>query len=561
MRLVVDLTKCQGYAQCAFLAPEVFTMHGDEALEYDPDPDDGQRTRILRAAASCPVQAIQLDQSGVPGQLPEGAGEPAAGNGGSDWFKRTGRIVIVGASLAGLRAAEQLREEGFAGSLTLIGDELHEPYDRVPLSKQVQSGRIAPDRTALPRRRGIDATWRLGVAATGLDVAGKEVQLADGARVGFDKLLIATGLRARPWPYPAQAALDGVVTLRSRQDAALLRGLLEAGPARVLVIGAGFIGSEIASACRELGLQVSVVEAGPAPLRSALGEVVGAVAGQIQCENGVDLRCGVRVVALEGDGAGQLRRARLSDGTVLEADVAVVALGGISNVEWLAGSSLTCGPWGVACDAGGRALDTDGQVIEGIFVAGDVSCAPQPLFGNRFLALEHWGDAVSQAGIAAHNMLGSGDSLRPHVAVPKFWSMQFGHEIKSVGVPSLADEVVIAQGSVERRRFLAVYGRRGRIVAAVGFNQNKWLDFYEQLIAQGAAFPPSFRQVDEPEQPRPVPAGFRATIPVPPIKEPVPWPTPPSGNRSSTLPTGPTPTRSTQSSAVPRSAASRTAPT
>ncbi|MFD1214098.1 4Fe-4S domain-containing protein, partial [Arthrobacter sp. GCM10027362] len=137
MRLVVDLTKCQGYGQCAFLAPDVFTMQGDEALVYDPGPDDGQRRRILRAAASCPVQAIQLD----------GAAAPVSAHDDGDGFRRTGRIVIVGASLAGLRAAERLREEGFAGALTLVGDELHEPYDRVPLSKQVQSGRVRPDRT------------------------------------------------------------------------------------------------------------------------------------------------------------------------------------------------------------------------------------------------------------------------------------------------------------------------------------------------------------------------------------------------------------------------------
>ncbi|MFD1214185.1 oxidoreductase C-terminal domain-containing protein, partial [Arthrobacter sp. GCM10027362] len=240
-----------------------------------------------------------------------------------------------------------------------------------------------------------------------------------------------------------------------------------------------------------------------------------------------------------------------ADGTALEAEVAVVALGGVPNVEWLAGSPLAAGPWGVACDTGCRALDADGQVVEDIFVAGDVSCAPQPLFGNRFLVLEHWGDAVSQAGVAAHNMAGGPAGLQPHLAVPKFWSVQFGHQIKSVGVPSLADEVVVAQGSVEQRRFLAVYGCRGRIVAAVAFNQNKWLDFYEPLIEQGAAFPPSFRQIDGPAQPKPVPAGFRAAA-VPPIKEPPPWPSPPSGSRSWTIPTGPIPTRSTPSSAAPR---------
>lgn len=512
MRLVVDLTKCQGYAQCAFLAPEVFTIQGDEALTYDPDPDEAQRTRIRRAAAACPVQAIRLDQLEEPHRprppvKAPGTAAAAGGNGGT--FLRSGRIVIVGTSLTGLRAAERLREEGFTGSLTLIGEETHEPYDRPPLSKQVLAGSVRSDDTSLPRRRGIDADWRLGVAATGLDLAARQVHLADGGRIGFDKLLIATGVRARSWPNAAEAALAGVLTLRTREDAATLRQLLAARPRRVLVIGAGFIGCEVASVCRELGLPVTVAEAGPAPLGAALGSVIGAIAGELQIENSVDLRCGVRVLSLEGDAGGQLRRARLSDGTTLDVDIAVAALGTVRNGDWLAGSGLASGVWGVACDAGCRAFDVNGLVTDDVFVAGDVSRAPQPMFGYQFLAVEHWGNAISQAEVAAHNMV-SGETERwPHLAVPKFWSVQFGTEIKSVGVPSVADEVAIVQGSVGSRRFLAVYGYKGRIVAAVAFNQNKWLDFYEPLIDQAASFPPSFHHIDEPDDAQPVPAGFQ----------------------------------------------------
>src|SRR3954452_3672847 len=205
MKLVVDLTRCQGYAQRAFLAPDAFTMHGDgEALLYDPEPNDELRERVLRAAAACPVQAIVLDRGPVEdvGQRPAAA---AARRGDMDEeFLRSGRIVIVGESLAGTRAAGALRYQGFTGSLTVIGDESAEPYDRPPLSKQVLDGWVPAEHTGLPRRGAIEADWRLGVAATGLDLADKQVRLADGSSVGFDRLLITTGGRARPWPRPAR---------------------------------------------------------------------------------------------------------------------------------------------------------------------------------------------------------------------------------------------------------------------------------------------------------------------------------------------------------------------
>ncbi|MFE3703329.1 FAD-dependent oxidoreductase, partial [Nocardia tengchongensis] len=166
-------------------------------------------------------------------------------------FRAEGRIVIVGASLAGLRAAEALRDKGFCGPLTLIGDETHEPYDRPPLSKQVLKGWVRADHTKLPRMRDIDAQWRLGVAATGLDRVNKQVLLATGDAVPYDRLLIATGVRARPWFNPAEAALQGVFTVRTCDDAARLQAALRAGPKRVLVVGSGFVGSEMASVCCE----------------------------------------------------------------------------------------------------------------------------------------------------------------------------------------------------------------------------------------------------------------------------------------------------------------------
>ncbi len=261
----------------------------------------------------------------------------------------TDKIVIVGASLSGLSAAEAMRAQGYTGRLTIIGDEPYLPYDRPPLSKAVAMGRVSASQTTLPRRftRGDDVEWRLGIAASGLDLDKRQVQLADGQTVPFDRVLLATGTRARGWSNPGQAKLDGVITLRGRDDAEQFSLRLAARPRRVLVIGGGFTGSEIASSCREIDIPVTVVARGAVPLVGALGSVIAQRAADLQRAHGVDLRCGVSVNALEGDSEGRFRAASLSDGSHVEADVAVVALGAIRNTEWLKGSGLAAGPIGV----------------------------------------------------------------------------------------------------------------------------------------------------------------------------------------------------------------------
>jgi NADPH-dependent 2,4-dienoyl-CoA reductase/sulfur reductase-like enzyme len=219
----------------------------------------------------------------------------------------------------------------------------------------------------------------------------------------------------------------------------------------------------------------------------------------------VDLRCGVTVTALDGRG-GRLTGAKFSDGSCIDADVAVVALGAIRNSEWLAQSGLAAGPRGVACDAGCRAFNMYGIVTDDVFVAGDVARFPHPLFEYQMLSLEHWGNAVTQAEVAAHNMVSPGPLRRPHLAVPAFWSSQFGVNIKSVGVPTFSDQVVIAQGSLEKRRFVAVYGYRGRVTAAVSVNRAKYLEHYERLIETAAPFPPEPATVDPPACGTPMPS-------------------------------------------------------
>ncbi|OBG69679.1 NAD(P)/FAD-dependent oxidoreductase [Mycobacterium sp. E3339] len=425
-----------------------------------------------------------------------------------DTFRAQGRIVIVGASLAGLRAAEALREKGFQGPLTIIGDEPHEPYDRPPLSKQVLKGWVPADHTKLPRLRPVNAQWRLGIAAVGLDRPNRQVLLANGEKVDYDRLLIATGTRARPWFNPEEAALAGLFSVRTCDDAAKLAAALKARPRRVLIVGSGFVGSEIASVCRDLDLPVTVAERGKAPLTGALGGVIGDIAAQMQIEAGVDLRTGVAVDRLEGDAGGKVRAAHLSDGTVLEVDVVVASLGSIRNVEWLEGARLASGFWGVACDAGCRAFDINGVVTDNIFVAGDVARAPHVLYEYQFMSQEHWDNAVFGAEVAANNMISVETGRRPHLPLPSFWSGQFGVNIKSVGVCSFGDEIVFTQGSVEQRRFAAAYGHRGRIVGAVTFNHGKWLPYYASLIERSAPFPPPPPGYDRPLLFEPMPARF-----------------------------------------------------
>ncbi|MFF3566261.1 NAD(P)/FAD-dependent oxidoreductase [Nocardia jiangxiensis] len=409
----------------------------------------------------------------------------------------TEHVVIAGASLAGLHAAEALRENGFGGRITLIGAEPHPPYDRPALSKRVLSGRLSADDTGLPGSRDLHAQWRLGVAVQSLDRRTRTVGLADGASLEYDKLLIATGARARSWPDAAEAALDGVFGVRTRDDARELAARLAARPRRVLVIGSGFVGSETASVCRELGLEVTVVERSPAPLTGALGVPAGIAAAELHRRHGVDLRTGTSVLALEGDGAGRLCRARLFDGTALDVDVTVVALGAVRNVEWLDGSGLAVTGRGVHCDPYCRAVDIDGHPDDDVLVAGDVACWPHPLFDDAPLAVEHWDNAVRQARVAAATMLHG--PVRAHTALPTFWSNQFGVNIKVVGVPSRADQVAVVQGSVADGAFVAAYGRSGRIVGALAVDTPRALDAYAAMIAARASFPPRLNAADGPD--------------------------------------------------------------
>ncbi|MGJ7484454.1 NAD(P)/FAD-dependent oxidoreductase [Variovorax sp. LT2P21] len=407
----------------------------------------------------------------------------------------TGRCVIVGASLAGLRAAEGLRDAGHDGEIVLVGAERYRPYDRPPLSKAVLAGKISADHIDLPERRSIDAEWRLGVAATRLDRAARSLRLSDGAELNYDRLLIATGTRANPWPNKDEARLAGVFTLRDRDDVASLKGRLEATDGRIVIVGGGFIGCEIATICRHLGRPVTVVEMGPVPMQRGLGRTIGDLMARRHQAQGVDLRTNAGVTALLDDGRRNFTGVRLTDGGLVEGDLCILALGAARNTEWLSGSGLRIDRLGLHADAQCRALREDGSPAERVFVAGDVAVWPSRLLDKQ-MAIEHWSNANEQARTAAFNMVAPNGAMQEHDYLPTFWSNQAGVTIKAVGMPSIADRAAVMQGSLTGDGFVALFGREGRTVGAISIDRGRFLDFYARLIRDRAPFPESIRTVD-----------------------------------------------------------------
>ncbi len=372
------------------------------------------------------------------------------------------RIVIVGASLAGLRAAEELRTRGHAGTITIVGDEPHRPYDRPPLSKQVLAGAKTVESTALAVATGsiddLGLDWRLGESATGLDLGGCTVLLGGGERLPYDGLVIATG--ASPKRLPGTDHLDGVHTLRTLDDCLAIRTALDASPRRVAVVGAGFIGAEVAATCRGLGIDVSLIEALPVPLERGLGPSMGQVVAELHRDHGVDVRLGVGVVLIEG--SQRVERVRLTDGAVLDVDLVVVGIGVGPNTAWLEESGLTLDN-GVVCDATCLAAP-------GVVAAGDVARWPNRRF-DEVMRVEHWDNAIAMGTHAARTLLAGPGAADPYAPVPWFWSDQYDRKIQLAGRAGPTDSVEVVAGSVAERRFVALYGRAGTVVGVLGMNQ------------------------------------------------------------------------------------------
>ncbi|WP_283206679.1 NAD(P)/FAD-dependent oxidoreductase, partial [Methylobacterium gnaphalii] len=369
------------------------------------------------------------------------------------------------------------------------------PVVRPPLSKHVLAGDLRAEATELPQLTAVRAQWRLGQAAVALDRAGRTIRLADDTVLPYRSLLVTTGARARPFPG-AGAGLPGVHTIRGRDDAAALRSALAEKPRRVLIVGGGLIGCEAASCCRDLGLSVTLVDPNPTPLARVLGMLVGNSVAVRMKDAGVSFRPHTHVKAFESRN-GKVARARLEDGGEIEADLVIVALGAERDARWLAKAGLLADGGGLTCDAACRAMTGEGAPDPHIYAAGDIARWPNPLFGDRLRTVEHWGNAVEQARHAARNMLAGRDDQKAYAHLPAFWSSQFDVNIKAIGSTEGADKIAIVHGSRTSGRFLAVYGRAGRTVAAVSFDEARWLPAYESQIACGAPFPPILDATDQ----------------------------------------------------------------
>jgi len=370
------------------------------------------------------------------------------------------RVLVVGASAAGLSTVEALRRKGYRGEITVLGDELHAPYDRPPLSKQVLSGAWEPARAALRTQEmlaALEAELVLGDPAVALDPATRTVHTGSGRELRADAIVIATGVRPRT--LPGQDGLAGVHVLRTLDDALALRTSL-LGCARLVVVGEGVLGAEIAATARTLGLAVTIAGPLPAPLALQVGPLVSGLLAELHRERGVLLRLGAGVEGLTAED-GRVAGVRLGTGEVLPADVVVVAIGASPATQWLEGSGLRLDN-GVVCDSRCRAAP-------GIYAVGDVARWHHEQLG-RLIRLENRTNVTEQAAAVAAVILGAD---QPYVPVPYFWTDQFDVKIQVHGLIPAGAEVDVVEGDLAARRFVARYRSDGVVTGVLGWNMPK----------------------------------------------------------------------------------------
>ncbi len=390
------------------------------------------------------------------------------------------QILIVGAGVAGTRAAETLRKAGYDGALTIVGAERHAPYHRPPLSKKLLTGAVQRAGVDLAPQLDVDARVLRAATAHRLDLRHCTVEVRDGDHeqaLGFDGLVIATGAAARRWP--GGPVPDGVFVLRTVDDCLAIRQRLEASR-RVVVIGGGFIGAEVAATCRARGLKVVLIEKSAGPLLSALGEEMAQRYAELHRDHGVDLRLDTSVEAFLGEG--HINGVRLSDGSQVDADLAVIGLGVTPDTGWLEDSGLHLDN-GVVCDA---TCAAEGAI--NIVAAGDIARWWHPLYGKH-LRIEHWDHAERQGAAAARTLLAGPGHAQDYNEVPYFWSDQYDVKLQLLGIPTDYDTWEIIEGDPDGWSFTAAYGRDGHTIAVVSTVPGR-VDTYRTAIAERATFPP-----------------------------------------------------------------------
>lgn len=389
---------------------------------------------------------------------------------------RSRGVVIVGASVAGLAAAEGLRHFGHGDRIVLVGDEPHLPYDRPPLSKQLLSGEWDRDKLQLRTAAAyeeLDVELRLGTPAGSLDVAGHRVGLADGTFLDYDQVVVATGVRART--LPGTEGIKGVHVLRTLDDALALTTDLAARP-RLVIVGGGFIGAEAAAVASGLGCDVVMVTDQRVPLADAVGADIGGMLTEAHRAHGIHMETEALVEAVVSDGV-RATGVKLVDGRVLRADTVLIGIGARPNVEWLEGSGLAVGN-GVLCD-------TTLWAAPDVWAAGDVASWPDPVTGEQ-LRIEHRTNAAEQGLAVARNILAGPGKASAFTSVPYVWSDQYDMKIQIYGPTRGADAVRIVDGDLASRRFTALFGRDGRVTAAVGVNMVRPLRALRPLVADRA---------------------------------------------------------------------------
>ncbi|MGH3765658.1 MAG: NAD(P)/FAD-dependent oxidoreductase [Pseudonocardiaceae bacterium] len=383
-------------------------------------------------------------------------------------------VIILGAGLGGLRTAEFLRAEEFPGRITLVGDEPHEPYDRPPLSKQILAGHWPEERAVLHRGELAELDLSLHLGRTAVEVDGAAVELDDGTRLDYDALVVATGVRPRR--LPGQPDHPDIHLLRTLEDCRGLRDSMSRARS-LLVVGAGFIGAEVAATARTAGLEVTMLEALPTPFARVLGEQMGGLCARLQTVNGVTVRCGVPLTALVGNTDGIT--ARLADGSVVQADCAVVGVGTVLDTGWLSGLEVPT--------AGGLLCDTTG-LVEGtsnVYAVGDIAAWRHPTAGDR-PRIEHWTSAGEQAAVVAQRLAGRQITRQADV-VPYFWSDQYGLTLQLVGRSDLATSVEVLHDPGMIKGTVAGYFAEGALVAVLAFHAPRLLNRYRRLVASGAS--------------------------------------------------------------------------